>query len=183
MTTHKDKTRKINLLPKEDFDRTTLGRILKWALTTFRFIVIIVEFVVITGFLSRFYLDVRIGDLDEEIKQRAALISSRADFEKEFRATQLKLSILSSNISPASKNVEILDFVSNNIPLDSRLISISQEGNLVSIRAASLSDLSINLFINDIKLSKLFTDVSLTRLEKNSDSPFNIFTIEANILM
>lgn len=182
MPARRKKSGNINLLPKEDFDKTTLGRILSWALTTFRIIVIAVEFVVISGFLSRFYLDVRIGDLEEEIKQQSALIDSQHDFEKEFRTVQSRLTTISSiNSDPGNKLVPVVDIISKEIPQDARLISINKTGNLVTIRGAAFSESSINLFLGTLKKQGSFSQVSVVRLEREADSPYNIFTIEAQI--
>ena len=57
----------INLLPQEEFEGSVIGRILKWGLSTFRIIVIIVEMVVMAAFLSRFWLDAKNSDLNEDI--------------------------------------------------------------------------------------------------------------------
>ena len=82
------KKRQINLLPQEEFAASTLGRVLNWLLTTFRYIVIVTEIVVMTAFLSRFWLDAKSTDLNELIKQKQAVIAASADFEKEFRLTK-----------------------------------------------------------------------------------------------
>src|SRR3990167_6286628 len=128
----KNKTRLVNLLPKEDFDRTTLGRILKWALTSFRYIVIVVEFVVIIGFLSRFWLDVQISDLDEEIQQKSALISARSSFEKEFRKVQKKLSLISLITDDSNLVSPILETVVKNLPADTQLTTFSKEKSKIN---------------------------------------------------
>lgn len=82
MPARKKKTKAINLLPQEAFAKTTLGRTLTWLLSTFRIIVISVEMVVVVAFLSRFWLDARITDLNDELKQKQAVITSLATFEK-----------------------------------------------------------------------------------------------------
>lgn len=180
MSARKKKHKHINLLPKQDFEKTTLGRILKWALTTFRFIVIIVELVVVAGFLSRFYLDVRIGDLDEEIDQKAALIESTSRFtdEKNFRRTQAKLSVLSSVYSLESSNSSLVNIISDNTPPDTRIVSISKSGTTTSIVGLSLNEQSISSFITSLNRSEGFTSVHLKRLEKDDSSPFITFSLE-----
>jgi len=170
------KRKNINLLPRGKFSKTAKGRVLKWALTTFRFIVIIVELIVVAGFLFRFYLDIQIGDLDEEINQKSALIQSRYDFEKEFRKTQLKLSVLSTLGQDSNKNSPTIEFLSQSIPTDTQLVSYSKTGNTFTIRGAALSEFSINAFINSVRNS--YPETSLIRLEKTNDSPFIMFTVE-----
>jgi len=90
----KQKQLKINLLAQEEFATSVLGRILSWALSTFRVIVIAVEMIVVVAFLSRFWLDARITDLNDELKQKQAIVASQATFEKRFRSAQSRLEIL-----------------------------------------------------------------------------------------
>ena len=75
----------IELLPQEGWEKGTLGKLLKWALTAGRYIVIVTELAVIMAFLSRFKFDRELTDLHEEIKQKQAVIQSAQSFETEFR--------------------------------------------------------------------------------------------------
>src|SRR3989304_6667942 len=95
MAARKKSTHQINLLPQEQFAASTSGRILAWALSTFRIIVIITELVVILAFLSRFFLDAQNADLSEQIEQKSGIVAASSDFEKTFRQTQKKLEIFS----------------------------------------------------------------------------------------
>ena len=82
------KNKSINLLPQEEFDASIFGRTLKWAMGTFRIIVIITEMVVMGAFLSRFWLDAQNSDLDNSIKIASAQISAQVILKKnlgEFR--------------------------------------------------------------------------------------------------
>ena len=79
------KQAQVNLLPQEEFAGTTFGRTLRWAMSSFRIIVIATEMIVMLTFLSRFWLDARNADLNDLIKQKSAVLSASADFEKEFK--------------------------------------------------------------------------------------------------
>ena len=87
------KNKSINLLPQEEFDTSLLGRTLKWAMGSFRIIVILTEMVVMAAFLSRFWLDAQNSDLNDSIKTATAQIQAQSSFEKEFRGIQQKLTI------------------------------------------------------------------------------------------
>lgn len=76
---------KINLLPKDSFELSTLGKILKWALTSGRVLVVLTEFVVILAFGSRFYFDKKLNDLIEVIDQKQAVVDSYVDIEDKIR--------------------------------------------------------------------------------------------------
>jgi len=108
----------INLLPKEEFITSNLGKVLHWAMNSFRVIVILTELVVMAAFLSRFWLDAKNTDLTDLIKQKQAVIAASADFEKEFKLTQERLKIFSTvaeNQGLASSN---LDLVTSYLPVN-----------------------------------------------------------------
>ena len=71
------KKKNINLLPKEEFDASVVGRLLRWAMGTFRIIVIITEMIVMAAFLSRFWLDAQNSDLNDEIRFASSQIDSQ----------------------------------------------------------------------------------------------------------
>ena len=154
---------------------------MKWALTTFRFIVIVVELVVIGGFLFRFWLDVRISDLDDEIKQKSALISSRSSFEQDFREKQLKLNMIDFITSDEHKALPLFDLVNEGIPADTQLLEFSKEKSQIIVRAATVNETSIAAFLQYLVNSEEVSNPVLTRVESNADSPFVEFFIEADI--
>ena len=66
----------INLVPKDPFFATIPGRVLKWALSAGRYIVIFTELVVIISFATRFTLDRQVTDLNDTITSKEAIINS-----------------------------------------------------------------------------------------------------------
>lgn len=76
---------RINLLPKDSFEFSGLGRFLKWALTSGRMLVVLTEFVVILAFGSRFYYDKKLNDLIEVIDQKQNVVESYAEIENRMR--------------------------------------------------------------------------------------------------
>src|SRR5687767_5886225 len=118
------KNKSINLLPQEEFDASIVGRVLKWAMGTFRIIVIITEMIVMAAFLSRFWLDAQNSDLNEQIKVKTAQISAQADFEKQFKNLQARLNIVKL-ITQAAPTTTKIDLVATKTPQDIILTSIS----------------------------------------------------------
>jgi Tfp pilus assembly protein PilN len=170
--------RQINLIPKEDFERTTLGRIMKWALTTFRFIVIIVEFVVIGGFLFRFYLDVQISNLDDEIQQKSALISSKSSFEKEFRSTQARIGIYKQISSDSNKSLPSFEQIAQSLPSDTQLVSFTRQKNVLDLVGETLNEASIARFLESLEEKEGFASVDLTQIKTEVDSPVIEFRVQ-----
>jgi len=82
----------INLVPKDPFFSTVIGKILKWSLSAGRYIVIFTLLVVIMSFISRFTLDRKVTDLNSSINQKKNIILSYGDISENFRTIQEKIS-------------------------------------------------------------------------------------------
>jgi Tfp pilus assembly protein PilN len=163
------KNKSINLLPQEEFDASILGRMLKWAMGSFRIIVILTEMVVMAAFLSRFWLDAKNSDLDASIKIASAQISTQSNFEKEFRGVQQKLSIFKQITADATESGK-LDLVSSKIPGDLVLSSISIQNGVTQIKGTAGSEMGVAQFISNLKASPLIKRVeldSIGSLERN----------------
>lgn len=75
----------INLLPKDSFEQSSLGRTMKWMLTGGRAIVVITEFAVIIAFGSRFWFDKTLNDLNETVDQKQSVVESFSEVETKMR--------------------------------------------------------------------------------------------------
>jgi len=76
---------KVNLLPKDSFEFSLVGKFLRWALTAGRIMVVLTEFVVILAFGSRFWFDKELNDLREVIDQKEMVVNSYTETEAEMR--------------------------------------------------------------------------------------------------
>lgn len=164
----KKKKEAINLLPQEEFAASTLGRILAWLLSSFRMIVIATEMVVMGAFLSRFWLDAQNTDLNDAIKQKAAIIATYAQIESNFRATQKKLSII-SGISQSAKSSSLLSEATNSLPGDVNLTSFSFTSTEIQIKGDAASESSIQQFITNLANKPSFKDIALAQLSTSED--------------
>lgn len=183
MAAHDKKQLEVNLLPQEEFDSSTKGRILHWLLGAFRYIIIVTELIVVMAFISRFYFDSKLADLNDEIEQKSAYITSQKPLEDNFRQTQTRLNIFGEMSSPSNKVSPILEDVVNRLPSDVSLTQLSiDEKNMALIQAETLSDLSIQQFLVNLSSSPNFQNVSLTQVESRSDSPEIKFTITADVV-
>lgn len=176
-----NKKNQINLIPQDEFEVSTLGRILKWALSTFRVVVIVTELIVMSAFLSRFWLDAKNSDLNETINVSKSQISAFSAIESTFRTYQNKLSIVKSLYSQKTLNRTITS-VLNLIPTDITLITISVTGNTVQIKASSFSEMAISQFLVNLGASKEFGEVNLSQVSSGIDNISSnnmIFSISA----
>lgn len=182
MSARKKRTTKINLLPQEEFAVSTMGRVLRWLLSTFRYLVITTEMIVIIAFISRFYFDSRTTDLDDEIKQKQQVIASYEDLEEDFRNAQLKLSIFENLTGNSSKTSAFLEEISSKLPNDIQLYRLSfNNDNTMNVEAASISEQSISQLIKALENSQLLENVTLVSIESKADSIFLFFTLRADI--
>jgi|SRR3989304_8873057 len=165
------KQREINLLPSEGFADSTVGRLVAWALTTFRYIVIATELVVIVAFLSRFFLDAQNANLREEIEQKQSIIAASSEFEKEFKEVQKRLTIYKTLTSQNSSLTKILNDFSKNIPEDVFLSTLSISEGKFFIEGLSPSEKSIIQFTVNLEKNAGYPDVNLTSVATSRDDP------------
>jgi Tfp pilus assembly protein PilN len=164
------KENKINLLPQEEFAASTFGRILAWALGSFRIIVIVTEMIVVVAFLSRFWLDAEASDLNDAIKQKKAIISSMATVEKEFRDAQERLSVFSAMTKEEKPVSSLLNKIISALPSDVLLSSISASEDAIQLKGSSASERSISQFMVNLKSSGDFSEVSLVSADTDTDN-------------
>jgi len=167
----------LNLLPQNQFEQTLFGTILKWILTSFRVIVISVELVVISGFLTRFWLDIEHSDLNDEITQKEILIGSYLPFEQEFKLTQTRLKIFSFITAENTQGSPTLNKIIERLPPDIRLTSFIKQPHQVEISGTCTSEQSIAQFIANLKADPEFTAIGISSLENLEDSNIIAFTL------
>jgi len=175
------KEKEINLLPKDSFSETSIGRIILWFLSTFRIMVIVVELVVVAAFLSRFWLDSKNADLTDEIKQKQAQIKAYEATEKLFRELQKRVSafsILTSQPKLSSSIISISSLMPPTITLNS--IGFSEQG--ITIIGNTPNEQELAQFLVNLKKSEDFTKVSLSQIGPDQDNKDILkFTISLNI--
>ncbi len=171
------KTKQINLLPQSEFDTSPLGRILKWALSTFRVMVIVTELIVMSAFLSRFWLDAKNSDLNDEINVNKSQVLAYSDIEANLRLYQKKLSIAKSLYSQKKIN-ETMSIISKAIPSDVSLVSSSITGNQIEIKAQALSEKSVAQFLVNLDDQESISDINLTQIGSSVENEsITIFTL------
>lgn len=175
------KRKGINLLPTEAFQSSVLGRILKWALGTFRVMVIVCEMIVMGAFLSRFWLDARSSDLNEEINIAKAQIQAYEPVETEFRSLQKRL-LITEELYSQDKASLLIEIINKNMPSDMFLNSISFMENAIQTKSTSLSEKSIIQFITNLESTDLFDTVKLSQVSSSLDNEsYLTFTLSTKL--
>ena len=161
---------KINLLPQEEFEQSTLGRVLAWLLSSFRVIVIITEVFVMMVFLSRFWLDAKSADLNDLIRQKQAVLVASVDFEKEFRGAQKKLGIFSELTVVDQPTTNYLNTTSSLVPPEIVLSSYSFVGDNIRIEGISPNERGIAQFVANLEASDEIKEVVITQISTDKET-------------
>lgn len=158
--------KEISLLPTEEFEKTRLGRFLKWALSFGRWIVIVTELIVILCFLSRFKLDRDLTDLGERIRQQQAIIASFGDLEKNFRNLQKRLATIDRLEKEQLLASALLDELSKTVPLDVSLNEMTVKEKEMEISGLALSEAGLGSFIKELGENQRFEKIILENVSR-----------------
>ena len=169
----------INLVPKDPFFNSTIGRILQWALSAGRYIVIFTELVVIISFAARFTLDRQNNDLNSSIEEKKNIIESYGDLENNFRLAQTKIEKISA-LEKDSNILAVFENLTKVTPRDVTLSQLSIAPTTVTITGKTLSQSSFNLLVTNLQLSPQFTNISVSKVESGErNTPGFNFSISA----
>ena len=172
---------KINLLPQKEFEKGTLGRTVKWLLSSFRVIVIFTEMLVMAAFLSRFWLDAQNSDLNESLAQKTMVITSFAEVEKNFKDAQKRLSVFAKAI-PQPQVSDFVKTVVSYLPTGVTLKSVSESEKVLQITGTSGDEQQIAQFVANLESIKPFKDVVLTQINSDQENQsLTAFTVKINL--
>lgn len=175
------KTKQINLIPQSEFDTSPLGRILKWALSTFRVMVIVTELIVMSAFLSRFWLDAKNSDLNDEINVNKAQVLAYSDIESKLRMYQKKINI-SKSLYSQKKISDMMNTITKLIPNEVSFVSIAVNGNQLEIKATASSEQAVAQFLVNLNDYKDLKDVNLTQIGSSVENiGQTVFTVAGEI--
>lgn len=151
----------INLVPQDEFDRSIVGKSLKWALTTGKSIVILTEFVVILAFLSRFKLDRDLNDLNEVIIQKQALVDSYNEVEQQMLDLQTRMTLV-GEIKNTSVNVaDSMNQLAQITPLDTSFDTVELNQKGWALKGVSGTEAGFATLLAGLKSSDKFDNVKV----------------------
>lgn len=166
----------INLLLKDTFEESNLGKFVKWAITAGRWIIVFTDLVVICSFFSRFYFDTKLADLYDNIKQNQAIVAANSGFEESFRFLQKRLALAKSLSIIKFAGEEKISFISNLLPPDVYLNSFLFDQETITLSGVSLSPSGISNFIRYLLASPQVKSINISQLsinEKNQTETIN----------
>lgn len=168
----------INLLPEDDFLLGSFGKVIRWAVSVGRYLVIFTEVIVIISFATRFSLDRKVTDLNQEINKKVAIIESYAGLESEFRSAQEKLNQY-SELEKQRNLTDVFEQISNVTPPDVIVTQLNVKKDGISITGSTLSQTAFNHLINNLQLSPFFSDIRIDSVENTQDSSGYEFSLQA----
>jgi Tfp pilus assembly protein PilN len=172
----------VNLMPKDPFFETPMGRILNWTLSVGRYVVIFTQLVVILSFSTRFVLDRQVTDLNATINQKKMAIESYEDLEKRFLFIQKQITDI-KQLQQESNLMEIFPILNETIPSNVILDDLTIRSSEVVFSGTALSQTSLNILVNNVKLSPHFDNVSIGKIEsRGENSPGLAFDVKARVI-
>lgn len=154
--------------------------ILKWALSTGRFLIILTETIALAAFVYRFTLDREIIDLADSIKDNQAIVSLYRD-EPKYRNLHERLNFVSSvSASFETKSTILEDLV--RLAQDKAVyqrLSIGQ--NEVNIELITNSTGALSSYIESLRSSPKYGNVSVYKVENKAGSGMLLVGITAKI--
>ena len=171
---------KVNLLIHQGEQVQLYSKIIKWALSSGRFIVIVVEMVTIGAFIYRYKLDADLNVLQEKINDKVPYIKSLSADEALIKHTQFQLSSIAKL---KSENVDFNSFLANlatSVPKSIRITNIAfdrMEGypkTTLSINGQTPSNLELSVFIKELQKDPKFSDITLTNIAFETQTVFTI---------
>lgn len=157
----------INLIGEEEMEHTPLGRIIAWAVTYGRYIMISTEIVVLLAFISRFSLDRKLTDLNDEVSQKQAIIEANLPFEQDFRRIQDQLAKIQSLLEKPDVSVQALTTLQKLLPSDVYLSNLEITPDKLTANAIARTSLGFSRFINNLQTEQLFKNVDIGDIRRD----------------
>ncbi len=151
----------INLLPKDSFNYSALGKFLSWATTSGRVLVVLTEFVVLLAFGSRFYFDKKVNDLKEEVDQKQVQIQAFADTEKAIRTVLAKQTPITGYMAGNLSFVKRYDELGSIMPSGVRLEELTLNSTGMTLDGSSDTELGFAQLIQRLKKIEGVTRLSM----------------------
>jgi len=172
----------INLLPKNEFERTPWGKFFKWAVTFGKYIVIITQLVVIVAFLYRFQLDQNLDTLNESIGQQQQIITSYQDLEHRVRILQDQLSVLKTITDQQTLAGKSLEILTQTTPLEVELTALTLTKDNINLACKSLSEVGLATLVFGLQTQSGLKDITVNSVTTGgAKDPSLTFTLNAKI--
>lgn len=168
----------VNLLPPSEFEQSFWGKFLKWAVTTGRYIIILVEMVVIIAFLSRFKLDEELRVVNEQIESQVNYLESQQAQLREFYILQKRISLAEKSLNSRVGVTEMINYVDRKRPLEISIYQQAMTKNEITLSAVTLSEAALGNMLLSMSRDGMWKSLDLTQIVSDAESGIK-FTLSA----
>ena len=140
-------------------------RIIAFALTTGRILIILTEAVALGAFLYRFGLDRQLVDLHDRIAQETAIVNLLKKNETLYRNLQNRLAIEKTLAANSRTSTTLYHDITTMIPSDMSLVNLSFSGTTIHLEGIVPSLISLSNFIAQLKTYAAIDSVSLDNIQ------------------
>lgn len=170
----------LNLLYPQGMAQKLPIRFLKWLISYGRFIVVIVEILVLSTFAFRFKLDADLANLKEKINEQVPFIESLGQDEALIKQTQQRLAIVKKTYAAFGQDQKFLPKISTQTPTAIKFTNFNIEQTEIGalkfkISAQTNSIDSIAFFLKGLRNDPDLKDINLTNI--NFEQGSVIFSI------
>lgn len=158
----------INLLGEEDLKHTPQGRLIGWALTYGRYIMIGTEIVVLLAFISRFSLDRKLTDLKEEIAQKQIILEANSDLERDIRLLQDQVAKLKQTMTNQQVPLDTLILIQSLLPADVSVDTLDVTTERLSMSAIAGTTQGFSQFLTNLQATKQLSRVDIGDIKKSA---------------
>lgn len=179
--------KEVSLLPESENPNSINAKVIKWLTSVGRVSIIITELVIVSAFISRFWLDRKNADLSEVIRQEQAILNTTKDFEKEFSFLQQKLKLIKDFYSSQPDYGQKINAITESTPEDIIFNSIAitkdakETKNLTAeVSLTAFKEESIIDFLTNLALNPKISSVDINRIEKKQRE--NNYSIQISLV-
>lgn len=160
--------RELSLLPDESNNSSFSARVIRYLTTIGRYIIVFTELIVISAFISRFWLDRQNSDLSESLRQQKAILESTFEFEKEYTSLQTRLKYISDNYNNQPAYVDNIKAIVTSIAPDVFFQKLSINPDTATLSLYSYQEDSLVNTIVNMSLNPSFNSIDIRKIEKKS---------------
>lgn len=173
----------LDLLKPQSSPEKLLVKLVRWLLSTGRYIFVSVEAIVLVAFVIRFKLDADLASNKEAIEAQIPYIESLKPYEVLIRQTQLKLATITGFNTSVTDYPQILKKIADDTPLGAKIVNLNLEKTvgkvIIQINAQAQSNNDVVTLVTGLRDDQYFSDVNLSSL--GLEQGLIKFTIETSV--
>ncbi len=162
------KNKELSLLPNESDNNSLSARVTRYLTTIGRYIIVFTELIVISAFISRFWLDRQNSDISESLRQQKAILESTAEFEKEYVSLQSRLKYIDGQYKNQPQYYSHIKSLVSSLPSDVFMDNMTIEPTSATLSLFSYQEDSLVNMIVNLSLNPDINTVDIRKIEKKS---------------